>query len=87
MGRSFASVRQGVKGLAEHWARVPRALRPEDRAPAEHVIAAAKKHASEAFYGCDDPLEAAVFSALIEIARHQGERAREGTGAVHDVDP
>jgi hypothetical protein len=73
MGRSIVSIRQGVKGLSEHWARVPRALRPEDRAAAEHLVQAVKKHSSEAFFGCDDPLEAAVFSALVEIARHQDE--------------
>ncbi len=34
-------------------------------------MASAKKHSSEAFYGCDDPLEAAIFSALVEIARQR----------------
>jgi len=29
----------------------------------------AKKHSSEAFYALDDPLEAAVFSALIELMK------------------
>jgi hypothetical protein len=27
----------------------------------------AKKHSSEAFYALDDPLEAAVFSVLVEL--------------------
>jgi len=31
----------------------------------------AKKHSSEAFIACDDPLEAAVFSVLVEILRRQ----------------
>lgn len=80
-GRSVVSIRQGVKGLTGHWTRVARALRPEDRAAAERLAAAAKKHASEAFYGCDDPLEAAIFSALVEIARHREEMPGEGEGA------
>jgi len=36
----------------------------------------AKKHSSEAFYALDDPLEAAVFSVLVEILREL-ERGRE----------
>jgi hypothetical protein len=31
----------------------------------------AKKHSSEAFIACDDPLEAAVFSALVETIKRQ----------------
>jgi len=85
MGRSFASIRQAVKGLTERWARVPRALRPEDRPCAERLAASAGKHASEAFYGCDDPLEAAIFSALVGIARQQRGLPRDGRE--EDVDP
>jgi hypothetical protein len=29
----------------------------------------AKKHTSEAFYALDDPLEAAVFSVLVEVMK------------------
>ena len=29
----------------------------------------AKKHSSEAFYALDDPLEAAVFSVLVEMLK------------------
>ncbi len=32
----------------------------------------AKKHSSEAFYALDDPLEAAVFSVLVEMMRERG---------------
>ena len=85
MGRSFSSIRQGVNGTTERWARSLRALRPEDRPYAERLVASAKKHSSEAFYGCDDPLEAAVFSALGEIARRQAELPRDRRGP--DVDP
>lgn len=84
MGRSFASIRQGVKNVAEHWGRVPRELREADRGPADRLVAAAKRHGSAAFYGCDDPLEAAIFSALVEIARYQGDQEDAG---VPDVDP
>jgi len=87
MGRSFVSIRQGVKHLAGRWARVHRALRPEDRTYAEQLAASAMKHSSEAFYGCDDPLEAAIFSALVGIARQQETLPRDGEEPVPDVDP
>lgn len=85
MGRSFVSIRQGVKALTERWARVPRALRPGDRPCAERLAASARKHSSEAFFGCDDPLEAAIFSALVEAAMLRGELPRDGRDP--DVDP
>jgi len=37
----------------------------------------AKKHSSEAFYALDDPLEAAVFSALIELLKKVEEESAD----------
>ncbi|MEI8331203.1 MAG: hypothetical protein WCF90_06080 [Methanomicrobiales archaeon] len=96
MGRSFESVRQGVKGPIERWARAARALRKEERPYGEKIVALAKLHSSEAFYGCDDPLEAVVFSVLIGIIRQQealamqvreDPRKESGEGEERDVDP
>ena len=93
MGRSFESVRQGVKGPIDRWARAARALRKEDKPYGERLVALAKLHSSEAFYGCDDPLEAAVFSGIIGILRQQEERAcmddrdQRQRRVVRDVDP
>jgi hypothetical protein len=39
-----------------------------------------KNHSSEAFFGCDDPLESVIFSALLEVQKMQD---GNGTG----VDP
>ena len=78
MGRSFESVRMGVKEVTERWARVRRALKREDQEYADRIIEMAKKHSSEGFYAFDDPLEAALFSALVEMLK---EMDRE------DVDP
>jgi hypothetical protein len=33
----------------------------------------AKKHSSEAFYALDDPLEAALFSVLLELMKKMDE--------------
>jgi hypothetical protein len=69
MGRSFESVRMGVNATAERWIRARKYLREGDKNYAERLAAMAKKHASACFYNFDDPMEAAVFSALIEIAK------------------
>ncbi|MEI7650115.1 MAG: hypothetical protein WCJ47_10470 [Methanomicrobiales archaeon] len=91
MGRSFESVRQGVKGPIDRWARAARALRKEDQPYGERLVALAKLHSSEAFYGCDDPLEAVVFSVLVEMSRQQDgearERDRKESEDTHNVDP
>ena len=67
MGRSFESVRMGVRDLSNRWTRAGRALKKEDQVYGTRLAAMAKKHSSEAFYALDDPLEAAVFSVLVEI--------------------
>jgi hypothetical protein len=69
MGRSFESVRMGVNSTAERWLRARKSLREGDRKHVEHLAAMAKKHASACFYNFDDPVEAAIFSVLIEIAK------------------
>ena len=71
MGRSFESVRQGAAEVSARWARAGRAMKKEDQSYARELAAMAKKHSSEAFYALDDPLEAAVFSALIELLKKQ----------------
>ena len=71
MGRSFESVRQGVKSIADRWARSTRVLKKEDQQYGENLVKLAKMHSSEAFIACDDPLEAAVFSVLVEIIKRQ----------------
>ena len=71
MGRSFESVLQGVKSIADRRARSSRALKKGDQQYGEKLAELAKKHSSEAFIACDDPLEAAVFSALVETLKLQ----------------
>lgn len=84
MGRSFESVRQGVNSIADRWARSGRALKREDQEYAKIIAELAKKHSSEAFVGCNDPLEAAVFSVLVELLKRQ-DVAEPARGP--DVDP
>ena len=73
MGRSFESVRMGVNDLSARWMKASRALKKEDQVYGQRLAEMAKKHSSEAFYALDDPLEAALFSVLVEIMKERSE--------------
>ena len=59
----------GVKDVSARWLKASRALKKEDQVYGQKVAEMAKKHSSEAFYALDDPLEAAVFSVLVEMMK------------------
>jgi hypothetical protein len=69
MGRSFISVRMEAKAITKRWTRAVRTIRADDRGYAVQLADLSKRHASEAFFAFDDPLEAAVFSILIELMK------------------
>jgi hypothetical protein len=69
MGRSFESVRMGVKDVSARWLKASRALKKEDQVYGQKIAEMARKHSSEAFYAMNDPLEAAVFSVQVEILK------------------
>jgi hypothetical protein len=69
MGRSFESVRMGVKDVSARWLKASRALKKEDQIYGQRLAEMAKMHSSEGFYAFDDPLEAAVYSVLVELMR------------------
>ena len=77
MGRSFESVRMGVKDVSARWLKSSKALKKEDQIYGQKLAEMAKKHSSEAFYAMDDPLEAAVFSVLLELVREMDKAHRE----------
>jgi hypothetical protein len=74
MGRSFESVRMGVKDVSARWLKASKALKKEDQVYGQRLAEMARKHSSEAFYALDDPLEAAVFSVLVEIMKELSDR-------------
>jgi hypothetical protein len=84
MGRTFMSPRLGVRDVAERWTRSARALKKEDQKYGKELADMAKEHSSEAFVACNDPLEAATFSVLVEILRRQERLEAEMRT---DVDP
>ena len=79
MGRNFASVRQHAKEITDRWARVSCSV-PQIRQSGMQLADMGKNHSSEAFFGCDDPLESVIFSTLLEIRKLQD-------GDITRVDP
>lgn len=90
-GRSFESVRMGVKEVSAKWLRASKALEKEDQIYGQKVAEMAKKHSSEAFYALDDPLEVAVFSVLLEMFKKKEKVANHENGIkldpIYDLDP
>jgi hypothetical protein len=71
MGRSFMSVRMGINDLTGRWTRAAHDLPVPDQTSAHDMVCRAKTHASKAFPAFDDPVEAALFSALVELFRER----------------
>ncbi len=64
-------MRMGAKDVSERWLKASRALKKDDQIYGQTIAKMARIHSSEAFYALDDPLEAAVFSVLVEIMKRQ----------------
>jgi dihydroxyacetone kinase-like predicted kinase len=77
MGRTFKSVRMGSQEVAQRWLKASRALNKDDQIYGRRLAEMIKKHSSEAFYAIDDPLEAAIFSVLIELLKEIDRRKVE----------
>ncbi len=63
-----------VKDISAKWMKASKALKKEDQIYGQMAAEMAKKHSSEAFYALDDPLEAAVFSVLVEMMKRMDEK-------------
>ncbi len=63
-----------MKDVSARWMKASKALKKEDQIYGLMVAEMAKRHSSEAFYALDDPLEAVVFSVLLELLRERDER-------------
>lgn len=71
-------MRMGAKDVSARWLKASRALKKEDQIYGQMIAEMAKKHSSEAFYALDDPLEAAMFSAMVEIMKRQDKDKNKG---------
>ena len=63
-----------VKDASARWMKASKALKKDDQIYGQMVAEMAKKHPLEAFYALDDPLEAAVFSVLVEMMKDKEEK-------------
>ena len=59
----------GIKDASARWLKASKALKKEDQFYGQRLAEMANKHSSEAFSALDDPLEAAVFSVLLELVK------------------
>ncbi len=64
----------GVKDVSARWLKASKALKKDDQVYGQRLAEMARKHSSEAFYALDDPLEAVVFSVLVEIMKELSNR-------------
>ncbi len=78
MGRSFESVRMGVKDVSARWQKASRALKKEDQVYGQKQAEMARKHSSEAFYALDDPREASGIFSTGGAAKRAGEGLGRG---------
>jgi len=62
--------------LELRWERLSQKLPKEDQNYGELYVHYAKKHSSDAFHSCNDPLEGAICSALVEILKRLDEIER-----------
>ncbi|ACL16526.1 hypothetical protein [Methanosphaerula palustris] len=74
MGRVFLSPRMAVQRIARNWQQCGVLMREQDQIAADYLGKMAKQYASEGFYAFDDPLEAAVISALIGLVHTELDR-------------
>jgi hypothetical protein len=82
MGRTIESSRRGVKTLANRWKLATRWLRRPDQKYGEQLVRMAQVHSSEGFAAFEDPLESAVFSALVELMKKNDPDRVEDLGSV-----
>lgn len=69
--------REDLHETADRWLRAARALPAADRPYAERLAAMIRVHATDRLPVIRDPLEAAVFSLLIELAKANEEQEGE----------
>jgi hypothetical protein len=60
-----------VRDLARRWSLATRALRKDDQKYGEELVRMIQQHSSAGFCAFDDPLESAMFSVLVELAKQR----------------
>jgi len=78
MERCTETLKPGMDATAERWMRVRRAMSREDQVYVERLAGMIKSHAREGIHAFDDPLEAAVFSVLVELMKELERKRNKG---------
>jgi hypothetical protein len=60
--------------VSARWLKASRALKKEDQVLGRKLSEMVKMHSGEGFYSLDDPLEGAIFSALVEMMKEMEKR-------------
>ncbi len=63
--------RRDLHETADRWLRAARAVPAADKPHAEHLAEMIRAHATDRLSAIDDPLEAAMFSLLVELVKEQ----------------
>jgi hypothetical protein len=58
-----------AKDVSARWLKASRAMKKEEQIYGQRLAEMAKMHSREGFYALDDPLEAAIFSVLVELMK------------------
>jgi hypothetical protein len=70
----------GMRNTAMRWHRVKRAMKVEDQAYAEQLSEMIARHEKERLTVFEDPLEAALFTVLIEMLKEIDRKRNRGVG-------
>ena len=63
-----------AKDISARWLKASGARKKEDQICGHKLAEMVKMHSGEGFYALDDPLEEAVFSALVEMMKEMEKR-------------
>jgi hypothetical protein len=75
----YAGMKTAVREVADRWMRGSRALVAESQPYGYLLAAMLRRHENDNVAMFDDPLEAALFFVLVEIAKEKEEAKREST--------
>ena len=73
----YAGMKTAVREVADRWMRGSRALLAESQPYGYQLAAMLRRHENDNVAMFDDPLEAALFFVLVEIAKEKEEAKRE----------
>jgi hypothetical protein len=83
----YTGMKTAVREIADRWAHGSRALLAESQPYGYRLAAMLRRHENDSVARFDDPLEAALFFVLIELAKEQEAAKRERGAQSGDLIP